>query len=116
MLPQARGDITIMFLFAVDTQDEHTFADVVRDWRHDGLVFVHRDLPRLVVILAFAFILMRIVGFFVNRMKRLADRQAGNAQRASELRTLAAILRATAYSIIGFIVLLHILAIFGIQP
>ena len=114
MLPQARGDITIMFLLAVDTQDEHTFADVVRDWRHDGLVFVHLDLPRLLVILAIAFILMRIVGFFVNRMKRLADRQAGNAQRASEIRTLAAILRATAYSIIGFIVLLHVLAIFGI--
>ena len=103
-----------MFLLAVDTQDEHTFADVVRDWRHDGLVFVHLDLPRLLVILAIAFILMRIVGFFVNRMKRLADRQAGNAQRASEIRTLAAILRATAYSIIGFIVLLHVLAIFGI--
>jgi len=114
MLPQARGDITIMFLLAVDTQDEHTFADVVRDWRHDGLVFVHLDLPRLLVILAIAFILMRIVGFFVNRMKRLADRQAGNAQRASEIRTLAAILRATAYSIIGFIVLLHVLAIFDI--
>jgi small conductance mechanosensitive channel len=69
----------------------------------------------MVLILAIAFILIRIVGFFVHRMRDLADRQADNPQRASELRTVAAILRATAYGIIGFIVLLHILSVFNIN-
>jgi small conductance mechanosensitive channel len=104
-----------MFLLAADTQPEQSFADVVRDWRHDGLVFVHRDLPRLLVILAIAFVLARIVSFFVNRMRRLADRHTAHAQRASEIRTMAAILRATAYGIIGFIVLLHVLSVLGIN-
>jgi small conductance mechanosensitive channel len=104
-----------MFLLAADTQPEQSFADVVHDWRHDGLVFVHRDLPQLLVIVAVAFILARIVSFFVNRMRRLADRQSHSPQRASEIRTLAAILRATAYGIIGFIVLLHILDVIGIR-
>jgi small conductance mechanosensitive channel len=104
-----------MFLLASATQDEQTFADVVRDWRHDGLVFVHLDLPRLIVILGVAFILMRIVSFFVNRMKRLADRQTHSPQRASEIRTVATILRATAYGVIGFIVLLHVLSVLGIN-
>jgi small conductance mechanosensitive channel len=59
---------------------------------------------------------MRIVAFFVKRMRRLADRHhADNPQRASELRTLASILRATAYGIIGFIVLINVLSVLGID-
>jgi small conductance mechanosensitive channel len=49
-------------------------------------------------------------------MRRLADRhQRENPQRASELRTLAAILRATAYGIISFIVLINVLSLLGID-
>jgi small-conductance mechanosensitive channel len=107
-----------MFLFVLAPQDDtsfHSFADVRLAWRHDILAFVHRDLPRLVFIVIYAFILVRIIVFFVNRMRRLADRQsAANPQRASELRTIAAVLRATAYGIVGFIVLIHTLAVFGI--
>ncbi len=61
------------------------------------------------------FVLVRIVAFFAKRMRRLADRHVDNPQRASELRTLASILRATAYGIIGFIVLLHVLSVLGIN-
>jgi small conductance mechanosensitive channel len=103
-----------MFLLAVDAPDA-TFADVVHHWHRDGLAFLHKDLPQLLVILLVAFILMRIVIFFVNRMQKVADLQARtNPQRASEIRTLAAILRATAYGVIGFIVLLHVLSILEI--
>ena len=104
-----------MFLSALPVQDETTFRDVIHDWHHDLLAFVHKDLPRMLVILAVAFILMRIVSFFVNRMRRLADTHIENPKRASEIRTVAAILRATAYGIIGFIVLLHILSVIGIN-
>jgi moderate conductance mechanosensitive channel len=104
-----------MFLLASAAQDETTFADVVHDWHHDALSFVHRDLPRLVVILVIASVLARVVGFFVNRMKNIADGQTDNPKRASEIRTVAAILRATAYGIIGFIVLLHVLSVLGIN-
>ncbi|MGP8260077.1 MAG: mechanosensitive ion channel family protein [Acidobacteriaceae bacterium] len=111
-----------MFLFTLATQDlanlahdDATFNDVVHHWHRDLLAFVHGDLPRMLVILVIAFILIRIVGFFVHRMRDLADLQTDNPQRASELRTLAAILRATAYGIIGFIVLLHILSVFNIN-
>lgn len=104
-----------MFLPAVTAQDETSFADVIRDWHHDLLAFVEKDLPKLLFFLLVAFVLGRIVNFFVNRMRRIADRQTDNPQRASEVRTVAAILRATAYGIIGFIVLLHILSVLGIN-
>ncbi|HEX9200964.1 MAG TPA: mechanosensitive ion channel domain-containing protein [Acidobacteriaceae bacterium] len=104
-----------MFLFILPAQDETNFRDVLRDWHHDTLAFVHNDLPRMIVILLIAFVLVRVVGFFVNRMRRLADTHIEHPQRANELRTLAAILRATAYGVIGFIVLLHILSVLGIN-
>ena len=90
-------------------------AALERDWHQDILIFARNDLPRLIAILILAFILQRIVIFFVGRMLRLADRQVANSQRASQLRTMAAIIRATSYGVIGFIVLLHVLSIFSIN-
>ena len=104
-----------MFLFALPPQDEITVADIKHDWHHDFLGFIRGDLPQLVFIILIAFTLSRIVSFFVGRMHSLADRHAGNPQRASEIRTVASILRATAYGVIGFIVLLHILSVFRIN-
>jgi small-conductance mechanosensitive channel len=104
-----------MFLSTPQTQGVTNLRDVVVDWHHDLLDFVHKDLPKLIVFLLLAFILLRVVLFFVNRMRRIADHHSlSNAQRASQLRTLASILRATAYGVIGFIVIVHALGIFGI--
>ncbi|HEV2646315.1 MAG TPA: mechanosensitive ion channel domain-containing protein [Acidobacteriaceae bacterium] len=104
-----------MFPATSPVQDLTNFADVIRDWHRDALIFIEKDLPGLIFFLLIAFVLSRVVMFFVKRMRRLADRHADNIQRASQLRTLAAILRATAYGIIGFIVLLHILTVLGIK-
>ena len=112
-----------MFLFAFAaqgnppaTQPENNFIDVVHGWHHDLLDFIQKDLPKLLFYLLVAFVLLRIILFFVNKMRRLADRHAlSNPQRASQIRTVASILRATGYGIIGFIVLLHVLSVFNIN-
>ncbi len=84
-------------------------------WHETVLEFVRTSLPRLALILVIAALLWRVVAFFVHRMNRIADRQVGNSQRAAQLRTLAAILRGTAYGVISFIVLLQILLVFGVE-
>ena len=86
-----------------------------RNWHANLLGFVSDDLPRLLAILLVGFVLWRVVDFFVQRMQRLADRQVGNSQRAAQLRTMAAILRWIAYSVLGFIVLLQVLLVFGVH-
>ncbi len=86
-----------------------------RDWRNDIVSFIRLDVPRLLVLILVAFALWRMVVFFANRMRRLADRQVGNFQRAAQLRTMASILSATAYGIIGFILLLQVLLVFGVR-
>lgn len=111
-----------MFLFAAPAQDVpyvdgyNGFRDVLHDWHHDTLVFIHKDLPKLVFIVIFWAIVLRIVLFFVARLRRIADHHARTApQRSSELRTVASVLRATAYGVVGFIVVLHALNILGIS-
>src|SRR3984957_7700592 len=104
-----------MLLQDLSQQDNRVWKIVARDWHVDIINFLRSDLPRLLAILLLGFILQRVVHFFVNRMLRLAEKQVGNSQRASQLRTMAAILRATSYSIIGFFVLLHVLSIFNIN-
>ncbi len=86
-----------------------------RDWRNDLVNFVRGDVPRLLVLILVAFLLWRLVVFFTNRMRRLAERQVGNSQRAAQLRTMASILSATAYGVIGFILLLQVLQLFGVH-
>ena len=105
----------MMLLYLSAPQADPLSKILARDWHEDLIGFVRVDLPRLLLFLVIAFLLQRAVVFFVNRMLRLADRQVGNSQRASQLRTMAAILRATSYSLIGFILLLHILSIFNIN-
>jgi len=105
----------MMLLTAMTSQADPISKILAKDWHEDIINFVRTDLPRLITILILAVILQRIVVFFVNRMRRLADRQVGNSQRASQLRTMAAVVRATSYSLIGFILLLHVLSVFHIN-
>lgn len=97
-----------------DSHSGETFHDLGQSWHADVVDFVRFDVPKLVVILLMAFALQSIVKFFVNRMRRLADSYHGT-QRASQLRTMAAIVRATCYGLIGFIALLQILQLFNID-
>ena len=105
----------ILLQLPTPAREERTLRGLAHGWHNDLIDVVQYDLPRILVVLFLAFVLMRIVRFFVNRMARLADRQVGNSQRASQLRTMAAIIRATAYSVISFIVLLHVLGVFNIN-
>lgn len=95
--------------------DGNSFHDLFSDWHADLISFVRHDLPKLLFILLLAFALQRLVAFAVRRMRHIADNSIGNARRAAQLRTLSAILRATAYGIIGFLVLLQVLPLFNID-
>lgn len=97
-----------------ENHSSETFHDLGQNWHDDVLDFVRYDVPKLIVILLMAFVLQSIVTFFVKRMRRIADAYPGT-QRASQLRTMAAILRATCYGLIGFIALLQILQLFNID-
>ncbi|HEY1994870.1 MAG TPA: mechanosensitive ion channel family protein [Edaphobacter sp.] len=109
-----------MHLLAMALQDQplSTIKSIERNWQNDLISVIQNKLPKFIVVLLIVFILHRLVLFFVKRLRRRADHQVANFHRAAQLRTMAAIIRATSYSIFGFIVFLQILNLIGIpyQP
>jgi moderate conductance mechanosensitive channel len=108
----------MMLLLASAPQDEHVMQIIEQDWHNDVIFFLRDKLPKIFVVLLVIFVLQRIVLFFVRKMRTSADRQVANFHRAAQLRTIASILRATSYGVLGFIAFLQILNIFEIpyQP
>jgi small conductance mechanosensitive channel len=107
-----------MHLLAMAPQGERIAQAIELGWRDDIILFVRDKLPRIIAIVAVIFVFQRVVLFFVKKMQKRADRQVTNFHRAAQLRTMASILRATSYGVLGFIAFLQILNIFGIpyQP
>jgi small-conductance mechanosensitive channel len=107
-----------MLLLPTAPQDERMFSLISHNWRDKFVVFFEDKLPMVLVILVVIFVLQRAVRFFVKRLQRRADSQVGNFHRAAQLRTMASILRATAYGVLGFIAFLQLLNVFDIpyQP
>ena len=95
-------------------QEEHTLLSIERGWHHDLILFVQNGLPHIVIALVIAFIAQRLVAFFVGRLRRRADALVGNSRRAAQLRTVAGIVRATVYALLGFYVFLQLLGAIGV--
>lgn len=91
------------------------WATLNRDWHRDILVMVEDRLPKVIAVLIFLFIIERIAKFFVNRMRRLASREHIEPRRASQLKTMASIIRATIYSVLAFLAFLQVLNLLNIN-
>ena len=85
------------------------FRQLETSWHNDVVIMVRDRLPKVAVVLLFLFILQRITKFFVGRMERVAKDNTTHVARAAQLRTMATIIRGTAYSILGFLAFLQIL-------
>ncbi|WP_158789061.1 mechanosensitive ion channel family protein [Granulicella sp. L46] len=95
--------------------DERFLEHIERAWKTDLTNFVQNGVPKLVFAFLLAFLFQSIITFFVKRLYKKADRLVGNAQRSGQLRTMAAILRATSYGITGFYLLTQVLAALGVS-
>ena len=97
------------------SHDEHWFQRLLEGWKTDLLHFTEYGLPKIVFAFVLAFLLQQVVLFFVRRLHHKADSLIANSQRSSQLRTMAAILRATSYGVIGFYLLTQILGGIGVS-
>ena len=102
-----------MMIAGIATQRETAhefFQNTTRDWVGSLQDFVSHDLLKLVFLILFAWLLIWIVNLLTRRMLRIAESRTGaHSARASQIRTLASVLRATGIAIVGFIATLQIL-------
>ena len=114
-LPTSSLSLCAALLSLLTLLDDDTFHNLGHEWHTDIVQFVRHDIPKLLVIVLLGFALLRAVSFAERRIRRLADGLVSDPRRASQLRTLAAILRATAVGVIAFLGLLQILPLFNID-
>ncbi len=95
-------------------QEEHSVLAIEHGWHSDLINFAQTGLPKILGALVLAFVAQRLVLFFVGRMRRRADALVGNSRRAAQLRTVAGIVRASAYALLGFYVFIQILGALGV--
>jgi len=89
---------------------EPFFHGVVQDWVSILWDFLQRDLPKLIGVLAFTWLLIWMVNLLTRRMTRIAEaRTSTDSMRAAQVKTLASVLRATGIAVVGFLAALQIL-------
>ena len=93
--------------------EEPVLNGLERGWHQDILIMLRDRLPKFLAVLIILFIFERILRFFVRRMQRIASRPSAIPGRSSQVRTIAAIVRGTGYSVLGFLAFLQLLRLFN---
>lgn len=92
------------------------FFKVIDDkWIADLQDFIRQALPKVIVVLIFAWIATRLLKLITNRVLKIAERHAGGIAKLSQVRTLASVIRATGIGLIIFLALMEILPILGFK-
>lgn len=99
--------VRFLSLFAVIRwslfQEDRFLGKVLDEWIADSQEFVHTKLPKLIVIALIAFFLSRVLHLISFHMTRLAEQRTSRAARIAEVKTMAGVIRATGFGIIGLI-------------
>jgi len=86
------------------------FRDLLQDWLATLQDFAHHDLPRLIGVILFTWVLIWMINRLTHRMVIVAGSHGPDgASRAAQIKTVASVLRATAVAIVGFMAALQIL-------
>jgi len=89
---------------------------VLEDWKTDWETFVRKDVPKIVVVLVLAVILVQLLRLATGRLAKLSRRETlPTAVRAQQLRTLASVLNSVGVALIVFIAAMQILPLLGIN-
>lgn len=105
----------ILASFLPPIPDDSMLPTLERGWHQDIIDMVRDRLPKVLVILLCLFIVERISRYLVKRLLRIAHKTPIHLGRSAQIRTVAAIVRGTSYSIIGFLAFLQMLKLFNIN-
>jgi small conductance mechanosensitive channel len=88
---------------------------VLDEWAIDAQEFVRLKLPHLLVVVAIAFVLIRLLRTVSYRMIHVAEEHASSPARIGQVKTLAGVIRTTGLAVIGLIAGLQILDAVGVN-
>ena len=88
---------------------------LLRDWREDTMTFLHHDLPKLVLVLVGAVVLIRLLRALTRRIAGLQQKRLPSGIRTGQVRTLAGVITSVGVFVILFGAALQVLSILGLN-
>ncbi len=105
----------IVYNVLAQAQSSHMRA-VLEDWKGDWEQFLRRDLPKIVVVVVVAVILLKLLRTATGRLAKFGRKEAlPTGLRAQQLRTLASVLNSVGSAVIIFLAAMQILPVLGIN-
>jgi len=87
--------------------------ELLRGWREDTMAFVRHDAPKLILVVAIAFVLIRVLRLITRKTADLQSRRL--PVRAQQVRTLASVINSIGVFVIVFGAALELLPLFGLN-
>ena len=99
-----------MFIEPLQTDN---LSSVLEHWRTDALSFLRVDVPRIILIVIVAFVLIRLMKLVINRLVAFSRHESG--ARAQQLRTAAGVITSVGTFIILFVAAMMVLSVMQIN-
>jgi small conductance mechanosensitive channel len=103
------------FLSSFLVAEPFNFRALVRDWGDDAKEFLHHDLPKLLLVLIVAFVLVRILRLITRKVSGFDEEKFPSGIRAQQVRTLANVITSVGVWTIVFVAGLEALSILGLN-
>lgn len=94
---------------------EASIPALLRGWGEDARTFLRHDVPKIVLVLALAFVLIRVLRLITNKFAALQSRKLPSGIRAQQIRTLASVITSIGVFLISFVAALEILPLVGLN-
>ena len=86
------------------------------EWKTDWENFLHKDVPKILVVMVVAFILVRLLKLTTGKLVKFSRMETlPTALRAQQLRTLAGVLNSVGIAVIVFLAAMQILPLLGVN-
>src|SRR2546422_10992577 len=102
-------------LISTNLTEPSSLLALLRDWREDTMFFLRHSMPKLVLILVGAFVLVRLLRNVTSKVAALQTKRLPPGFRAQQVRTLASVINSVAVVVIVFVAGLMALAQLGLH-
>ena len=88
---------------------------LLRDWRQDTLEFLRHDVPKIVLVVIGAYVLIRVLRAVARKSAELQIRKLPPGVRVQQVRTVASVLTSIGVFVISFVAMLMVLGQLGLN-
>jgi small-conductance mechanosensitive channel len=88
---------------------------LLQAWREDTMTFVHHEMPKLVLVVVVAFVLVRVLRVVTGKMADLREKKFAQGLRSQQIRTLAGVINSIGVFAIVFVAGLQALSLLGLN-